>query len=1332
MRLRDFLRKVLSLFLPMDITRGSTNTPTTDTATPIIDTASHTVDTSTTLLVVTFHCFGDNTISDVFWSGDEAMTLITSVDDSAGTGDCRVYAFGLVNPTVETGSITWTLGGAGDNLSVVPVNYLGTETSSVAAATNVIDTETNGHVAATTVALSGATTSGSTLVVAGTFFGGDGDPSSETTASFNTVQEGATGTATSADNSYFYGDLIGGGTGGTVSPTIDWTGAASDECVGIFFEILPPGNITATGTITATAVLAGTGGTSFAFGTSTAIGDVAATAANLAFGTSTITGTLIATGDIAPVALPDNGVAFASAQHRFYEVTPQSVFANAIPSVAAITATGTITFSAQISQGAGVTRAFGTITVAGDLVATAASKVFGTSTASGDLVADGASNVFAVTSFIGTLIAGGGASFAFGTTTFSGTLSAIGTNLGAAVPAPTTPIITRQPPLPAVAQPVLLSGVLSPFRSAKATTRFRGTLFAIADVVGLYGLSQSGVSLSSAQHRYYNRDIPAFVSRPIIEDGATTATGTITASAQVAASGTQLAGGTATFSGQLAANGINLNAEAPPTGALFSVGLPFPSRNQRTLNVGLVTIASPIVRAFGVVRFSASLAATSDSGVKFPVGTITAIGSLSAQSGNVQVSGTISFLGAVRAGTGDVIAVVAGSTSVFVDEIPAPAAYVWLHRGPPPSLGARGTIRATATLSVGNDIQRFAFATSTAIGSVAATAKTRAFATSTMIGSLAGVGVQGVKRAFGTITFIGAVVSVSGNIQPKATITTTSSLFANGTNPSAIVVPTATITATATLFGKGKSFCSVKASGTITISLSLSATEDPTNNRILAKGRIQPFGGTQQLQFSGFNDGGFDYLVDPTTVFPSDLDGQRLVNVTKNREGRIVTAFGNLVFWDSPSGWDDGDAYEIYELVAAPSLRAAGTISGDGAGTFYAYATITFAAQLSQAKFTRVSCIRPIATITMLGATMSAFGGDLNQKRASATITLTSTLSVSAVYARATVIRFTGSLTALGRNLPIGTSAMLAQAAIFGTLGQIGPGTIDGQKKAIIRNAYGSLELYNNSQGGFYSIGNSAAVKEIFGLINFTSLTTARGTRDATKFARGTINVVSSVTAYGRQNAIAAIINSFGSLQVVANFAPRGTIVFKGDLAARTIIDFAPTYNGAQSPLLIGDAYGTFQDLSDGSALGGSNVNVVLENSASDCLIKTIGSFYGFVIDQGSYANTAGSTVFNLNTRPDNVKIRRVSSVINDAGGSSGSGKVGTFTDNLAFDAANGTQYGYSCSSESEVFAPDFIPVTDTGEINVTVEFTFIKDGYNDLIVTYKIRSASRARARSI
>jgi hypothetical protein len=224
----------------MAVSRGATVTEWVDSSTPIGTSTTHTVDASTTMLIVAFGSEGDLTISSPVWNGSEGMTLIGSVVTSSSGGDVRVWLYGLVSPTTGAHTLSWSVAGGGDNAWAVAVNYLGTDTTSVAAATNLIDSEDNGNNASPDVAMSGSTTSGAALVIAGTFRGADGDPATESNdGNFADVATADTGGGSSTtDTSYYYGDDVDGGTGGTVSPTIDWTGSASDECVGVFAEIL--------------------------------------------------------------------------------------------------------------------------------------------------------------------------------------------------------------------------------------------------------------------------------------------------------------------------------------------------------------------------------------------------------------------------------------------------------------------------------------------------------------------------------------------------------------------------------------------------------------------------------------------------------------------------------------------------------------------------------------------------------------------------------------------------------------------------------------------------------------------------------------------------------------------------------------------------------------------------------------------------------------------------------------------------------------------------------------------------------------------------------------
>jgi len=76
--------------------------------------------------------------------------------------------------------------------------------------------------------------------------------------------------------------------------------------------------------------------------------------------------------------------------------------------------------------------------------------------------------------------------------------------------------------------------------------------------------------------------------------------------------------------------------------------------------------------------------------------------------------------------------------------------------------------------------------------------------------------------------------------------------------------------------------------------------------------------------------------------------------------------------------------------------------------------------------------------------------------------------------------------------------------------------------------------------------------------------------------------------------------------------------------------------------------------------------------------------------------------------RPDSLKIRLVSSTGTIT-------KIGSFTDNVEFTPTNGVNYGYQAPAVAEV--PPGVFDSDTR--NMTVEFTFIKAGHTDLVLTY-------------
>ena len=218
----------------MAITRGATVSIFTSSigATSVSD--SHTVDSGTTLLFVTTSMEAGEGLDagPPAWNTTETMTLIRATTNSGSNQDVRNNTYALVNPTATTANITYSHTST-DNMSHVAVNYLGTETSSVAAATNALNEDVNDTATSTTVLASGGA-AGSTLVAVGVFKGGDGDPASNN-ASFNELADSSTGASTTSDTSFYVADLIG--ISGATAVTITWAG--TDENAGQLVEIIP-------------------------------------------------------------------------------------------------------------------------------------------------------------------------------------------------------------------------------------------------------------------------------------------------------------------------------------------------------------------------------------------------------------------------------------------------------------------------------------------------------------------------------------------------------------------------------------------------------------------------------------------------------------------------------------------------------------------------------------------------------------------------------------------------------------------------------------------------------------------------------------------------------------------------------------------------------------------------------------------------------------------------------------------------------------------------------------------------------------------------------------
>jgi len=180
----------------------------------------HTVDSGTDLLLLTVHTYANPTISTTpAWNTTETMTLIDHAEGGSG-GDVDCYIYGLVSPTAATDSIDFTT--SFSLISCTAVNYAGTDTTSVAAATNVLDTYVDNTGTGSTTDLTGGTSgsAGNGLFVAAT--GGDTNATpASNDASLNEIFD-----TVNSNLSYYVADDVAGAPGTT---TVTWSTTAENS-----------------------------------------------------------------------------------------------------------------------------------------------------------------------------------------------------------------------------------------------------------------------------------------------------------------------------------------------------------------------------------------------------------------------------------------------------------------------------------------------------------------------------------------------------------------------------------------------------------------------------------------------------------------------------------------------------------------------------------------------------------------------------------------------------------------------------------------------------------------------------------------------------------------------------------------------------------------------------------------------------------------------------------------------------------------------------------------------------------------------------------------------
>ena len=478
-------------------------------------------------------------------------------------------------------------------------------------------------------------------------------------------------------------------------------------------------------------------------------------------------------------------------------------------------------------------------------------------------------------------------------------------------------------------------------------------------------------------------------------------------------------------------------------------------------------------------------------------------------------------------------------------------------------------------------------------GDVIAVGTNLASGTITAIGLSAGA--PGVQFASATVTVspqLGAVGS--SDLTGIGTINVAAQLVASGT----ILVPASgTISTLLRVDAYPYKHCGLPASGTISLSATLSAVEEPSDDIIVAKGSIIPFGWLRRISEGVVIEESTpttlcDFTDDTWLIVPDDtFQFDNTVYATGDKWLYNPDTGGRTLILDmAGTGWAmemvvpltngsstffrEGDRWKILQY-SRPVLSARLTQFAAG-GNRTARAAIVMAGNMA-AGLRKKTCLTPTATVSITGATMSAGFTDPNRLHVLGTISFAPTLGVSSIYARGVAVGMSASMTATGRLLPTGTAAVEAQAARMPMYGLIGPGTIDGRRLAIIRDPFGSLQIYNNGRGGFYTIGGTGVLKEAFAQMIFIPTLAARGSRDQIKYRTGTITVS----------------GDFDTTSPITSVVTGITMIASGNLSAGPGVTFATaTVNASATATATADIVETL-------SLTGGDIHSVVSNGDS-------------------------------------------------------------------------------------------------------------------------------------
>ena len=217
----------------MAVTRVGTETIDVRTVTGTSHSFSHTVPTGCDLLIV---CAGAQASASVTgtpsWDGNN-LTLINQTTSSAGNADANNWCYGLLSPSNATGTLSLAFLANNEAAWVACVNFAGTDTASIAAATNFVTEDVNDAETSTSVHASGGS-SGNALLFVGNFVGADGSPATNN-ASFTEIYDTDTGGGAGNNNDFscYIAELLSG-----LPSAIVVTWGATDENASQLIELV--------------------------------------------------------------------------------------------------------------------------------------------------------------------------------------------------------------------------------------------------------------------------------------------------------------------------------------------------------------------------------------------------------------------------------------------------------------------------------------------------------------------------------------------------------------------------------------------------------------------------------------------------------------------------------------------------------------------------------------------------------------------------------------------------------------------------------------------------------------------------------------------------------------------------------------------------------------------------------------------------------------------------------------------------------------------------------------------------------------------------------------